>query len=74
MLVLPFLPGGDLLALVNADAAWARLREPVLQRIWAELCRAVAWMHGVGLVHRDIKLESEPPPAPIPDRVSPHAD
>ncbi|KAF9464616.1 kinase-like domain-containing protein [Collybia nuda] len=58
LLVLPFLPGGDLLALVNADAAWARLRESVLQRIWAELCRAVSWMHGVGLVHRDIKLEN----------------
>ncbi|KAF5386698.1 hypothetical protein D9615_001979 [Tricholomella constricta] len=58
VLVLPYLPGGDLLALVNTDAAWARLRETVLQRIWAELCRAVGWMHGVGLVHRDIKLEN----------------
>ncbi|KAG5638784.1 hypothetical protein H0H81_010205 [Sphagnurus paluster] len=58
VLVLPFLPGGDLLALLNSDAAWARLRESVLQRIWAELCRAVAWMHSVGIVHRDVKLET----------------
>ncbi|KAF8061682.1 hypothetical protein FPV67DRAFT_1783559 [Lyophyllum atratum] len=53
----PLPPGGDLLALVNTDAAWTRLRESVLQRMWCELCRAVGWMHGVGLVHRDIKLE-----------------
>lgn len=26
--------------------------------MWGELARAVGWMHGVGLVHRDIKLES----------------
>jgi len=32
--------------------------EHVLRRIWCELCKAVGWMHGVGLVHRDIKLES----------------
>ncbi|KDR81926.1 hypothetical protein GALMADRAFT_33290, partial [Galerina marginata CBS 339.88] len=30
----------------------------VLRRIWCELCKAVGWMHGVGLVHRDIKLET----------------
>ncbi|KJA21121.1 hypothetical protein HYPSUDRAFT_106316, partial [Hypholoma sublateritium FD-334 SS-4] len=28
------------------------------RRVWVELCKAVGWMHGVGLVHRDIKLES----------------
>ena len=33
--------------------------ESVLKRIWCELCKAVGWMHGVGLVHRDIKLESK---------------
>ena len=35
------------------------LGESVLKRIWCELCKAVGWMHGVGLVHRDIKLESK---------------
>ncbi|KAF8188331.1 kinase-like domain-containing protein, partial [Pholiota molesta] len=38
------------------------------RRIWIELCKAVGWMHGVGLVHRDIKLESHTldPAAPPP--------
>jgi serine/threonine protein kinase len=30
----------------------------MMRRIWYELCKAVGWMHGVGLVRRDIKLES----------------
>ncbi|KAJ3514169.1 hypothetical protein NLJ89_g2523 [Agrocybe chaxingu] len=58
ILVLPYLPGGDLLGLVNSDVAWGKLGESVLRRIWCELCKAVGWMHGVGLVHRDIKLEN----------------
>ncbi|KAF8162811.1 kinase-like domain-containing protein [Crassisporium funariophilum] len=58
ILVLPYLPGGDLLGLVNNDVAWGKLGESVLRRIWCELCKAVGWMHGVGLVHRDIKLEN----------------
>lgn len=58
VLVLPYVPGGDLLALVNSDSAWSHLRESVLRRIWSEICRAVEWMHGVGLVHRDVKLEN----------------
>ncbi|EKM83119.1 hypothetical protein AGABI1DRAFT_118488 [Agaricus bisporus var. burnettii JB137-S8] len=58
ILVLPYLPGGDLLGLVNNDIAWSKLGENVLRRIWCELCKAVGWMHGVGLVHRDIKLEN----------------
>ncbi|KAF8162810.1 hypothetical protein B0H34DRAFT_671957 [Crassisporium funariophilum] len=58
ILVLPYLPGGDLLGLVNNDVAWGKLSESVLRRIWCELCKAVGWMHGVGLVHRDIKLEN----------------
>lgn len=58
VLVLPYLPGGDLLGLVNNDVAWGKLGETVLQRIWCELAKAVGWMHGVGLVHRDIKLEN----------------
>ncbi|KAF9557177.1 kinase-like protein [Agrocybe pediades] len=58
ILVLPYLPGGDLLGLVNNDVSWSLLSESVLHRIWCELCKAVGWMHGVGLVHRDIKLEN----------------
>ncbi|KAG5717867.1 CBL-interacting protein kinase 22 [Termitomyces sp. T112] len=73
LLVLPFLPGSDLLQLVNADAAWPRLRESVLRRLWIELCRAVAWMHSVGLVHRDIKLENILLTTPIFTTLTPDA-
>ena len=58
-LVLEHVGGGELLDLVDNPASHARLDEPLVRRIWGELCRAVAWMHSVGLVHRDIKLESE---------------
>ncbi|KAJ7684473.1 kinase-like protein [Mycena polygramma] len=58
VLVLPYLPGGDLLGLVNNDTAHGALTETLLRRIWSELCKAVGWMHGVGLVHRDVKLEN----------------
>ncbi|KAF7353761.1 hypothetical protein MVEN_01061500 [Mycena venus] len=58
VLVLPYLPGGDLLGLVNNDEAHGALGETLLRRMWSELCKAVAWMHGVGLVHRDVKLEN----------------
>ncbi|KAH9929888.1 kinase-like domain-containing protein, partial [Epithele typhae] len=32
--------------------------QSLVRRTWGGLCRAVAWMHSVGLVHRDIKSES----------------
>ncbi|KAJ3788313.1 kinase-like protein, partial [Lentinula aff. detonsa] len=66
VLVLPYLPGGDLLGLVN-DENWHNLGENTLRRIFSELCKAVGWLHGVGLVHRDIKLETNIQPAlPVP--------
>ena len=58
LLVLEHVPGGELFDLVASPEAHKRLTEPVLRRVFGELCRAVGWMHGVGLVHRDIKLES----------------
>ncbi|KAJ7771486.1 kinase-like protein [Mycena metata] len=72
VLVLPYLPGGDLLGLVNTDESHNALSESVLRRMWCELCKAVGWMHGVGLVHRDVKLENIllttpfPPTSPLP--------
>ncbi|TRM59823.1 kinase-like domain-containing protein [Schizophyllum amplum] len=57
-LVLPYLPGGDLLGLVNSDAAYEALTESTTRKIFSDLGKAVGWMHGVGLVHRDIKLEN----------------
>ncbi|EIN07917.1 kinase-like protein [Punctularia strigosozonata HHB-11173 SS5] len=50
--------GGELFDVVESDAKHAALDERLLRRIWGELCKAVGWMHGVGLVHRDIKLEN----------------
>ncbi|KAJ7778678.1 kinase-like protein [Mycena maculata] len=58
VLVLPYVSGGDLLGLVNNDEAHNALSESLLRRMWSELCKAVGWMHGVGLVHRDVKLEN----------------
>ncbi|KAM6500953.1 Protein kinase-like domain containing protein [Amanita muscaria] len=58
VLVFPYFPGGDLLGFLNSDAMWHKLGEDVLRRMWCEICKAVGWMHGVGLVHRDIKLEN----------------
>ncbi|KAK0455215.1 kinase-like domain-containing protein [Desarmillaria tabescens] len=57
LLVLPYCSGGDLLELVTSES-WHVLDESIVKRIWVEVCRAVGWMHGVGLVHRDIKLEN----------------
>ncbi|OCB91114.1 kinase-like protein [Sanghuangporus baumii] len=57
-LVLEYIGGGELFELVNSDEQFARVIEPAIRRMWGELCLAVGWMHGVGLVHRDIKLEN----------------
>ncbi|KAI0093832.1 kinase-like domain-containing protein [Irpex rosettiformis] len=58
ILVLEHVAGGELFDLVSSQEIHARLSEPLLRRIFGELCRAVAWMHAVGLIHRDIKLEN----------------
>ncbi|KAI0927963.1 hypothetical protein AcW2_004128 [Taiwanofungus camphoratus] len=57
-LVLEHVDGGELFDLIDAPESHARLDEPLLRRMFGELCKAVGWMHGVGLVHRDIKLEN----------------
>lgn len=57
-LILEHVTGGELFDLLNNNDKHSRLTEPLLRRMWSELCRAVAWMHSVALVHRDIKLES----------------
>ncbi|GAA6012177.1 hypothetical protein JCM11491_001775 [Sporobolomyces phaffii] len=56
VLVLDYCPGGELfdfLAEHHGDVT-----EGLARRIFGELCDAVGWMHRVGLVHRDIKLEN----------------
>ncbi|KZT74034.1 kinase-like protein [Daedalea quercina L-15889] len=57
-LVLEYVGGGELFDLIDNPESHARLDEPLLRRMFGELCKAVGWMHGVGLVHRDIKLEN----------------
>jgi len=67
-LVLEELSGGELFDLVNTDENYERLLLPgpddevgegVVRRIFGELTRGVGWLHEVGVVHRDIKLESQ---------------
>ncbi|KAH9914460.1 kinase-like domain-containing protein [Fomitopsis serialis] len=65
-LVLEYVGGGELFDLIGNPESHARLDEPLLRRMFGELCKAVGWMHGVGLVHRDIKLESTHPSHHLP--------
>lgn len=67
-LVLEKLNGGELFHVVEDQALHKRMLLPgpndpkgegLVRRIFGELCRAVAWLHEVEVVHRDIKLESE---------------
>jgi len=66
-LVLEQLSGGELFDLINVDENYDRLLLPgpedqdgegIVRRMFGELCRGVGWLHEVGVVHRDIKLES----------------
>jgi serine/threonine protein kinase len=57
-LVLERIEGVELFDVINSDEKYAKMDEPLLRRIWGELCKAVGWLHEVALVHRDIKLES----------------
>ncbi|KAK7688948.1 hypothetical protein QCA50_007639 [Cerrena zonata] len=57
-LVLERVGGGDLFDLIDSTERHAQLDERLVRRMFGELSKAVGWMHGVGLVHRDIKLEN----------------
>ncbi|KAF7970181.1 hypothetical protein HWV62_24816 [Athelia sp. TMB] len=59
VLTLPYYAHGDLLDLVNSPAH-AQLTESQVRRMGRELVGAVGWLHGagVGVAHRDIKLEN----------------
>ncbi|CAG7846488.1 SubName: Full=Related to SNF1-related protein kinase KIN10 {ECO:0000313/EMBL:CCA66888.1} [Serendipita indica DSM 11827] len=57
-LVLEHVSGGELFELINSDENYAKMTTPLIRRMWGELCRAVGWLHGVAVVHRDIKLEN----------------
>ncbi|GAA5905594.1 hypothetical protein JCM6882_008723 [Rhodosporidiobolus microsporus] len=56
VLVLDYCAGGELFDFL---ADWhAEISEGLARRMFGELCSAVGWMHEIGLVHRDIKLEN----------------
>ncbi|GAA6042212.1 hypothetical protein JCM8097_005095 [Rhodosporidiobolus ruineniae] len=56
VLILDFCAGGELFDFL---ADWhASISEDLARRMFGELCGAVGWMHEIGLVHRDIKLEN----------------
>ncbi|GAA5952419.1 hypothetical protein JCM10213_006674 [Rhodosporidiobolus nylandii] len=55
-LVLDFCPGGELFDFL---AEWhSQVSKALARHIFGELASAVGWMHEIGLVHRDIKLEN----------------
>ncbi|KAK4686835.1 tRNA (cytidine32/guanosine34-2'-O)-methyltransferase, partial [Tremellales sp. Uapishka_1] len=68
-MILEKLNGGELFDLISRDENRDRMLIPCAQegdeegfgfvrRIFGELVRAVGWLHAVGVVHRDIKLEN----------------
>ncbi|BGP29768.1 hypothetical protein JCM10296v2_001514 [Rhodotorula toruloides] len=71
VLVLEYCAGGELFDFI---ADWHHeMTDGLAKRIFGELCSAVGWMHEIGLVHRDIKLENillTCRPFPCPDSSS----
>lgn len=43
----------------KSEMGWDRDGEGFVRRVFSELVKAVGWLHEVGVVHRDIKLESK---------------
>ena len=67
-LVVERLSGGELFDLVANDSNRKRMLLPgpndatgegFIRRVFGELVRGVGWLHEVGVVHRDVKLESK---------------
>jgi serine/threonine protein kinase len=58
-LVLEKVSGGELFDLMQRPGNHAKMGEDFVRRLFGELARGVGWLHEVGVVHRDLKLESE---------------
>ncbi|KAK4053004.1 hypothetical protein OIO90_004128 [Microbotryomycetes sp. JL221] len=56
VLALEYAPGGELFDFIGNFHS--NVSEALARRIFGELASAVGWMHSIGLVHRDIKLEN----------------
>jgi len=54
-LVLPLIEGGDCQHLLQRHGC---LSEPAVGAIISQLCEALGHLHGLGVVHRDVKLEN----------------
>ena len=54
--MLEHVAGGELFETVSAH--FHAFTAPFVRRIFGELADVLGWMHSIGLVHRDIKLES----------------
>ena len=55
-LVLEHVAGGELFETVRTH--FHAFTAPFVRRVFGELADVLGWMHSIGLVHRDIKLES----------------
>lgn len=53
--VMPFIRGGELYKVFKARK---RLPEPVVKFYAMQICMAVGYLHGKGIMHRDLKLEN----------------
>lgn len=56
-LVLEYSAGGELFTIMAKHHR--QFTEAFVKRVFGELADVIGWIHGIGLVHRDIKLESE---------------
>ncbi|KAI0762165.1 kinase-like domain-containing protein [Trametes elegans] len=73
-IVLEYVAGGDLFRyLYQREKQGRRIKEPEVKHITRQICEALAYVHGKGIAHRDLKLENvlltkdEPPVIKVAD-------